>query len=48
MLLSSIVVTRVFPPIALALPFFLQFPAIGLVDSPLGLIVASSPICCRS
>lgn len=44
-LLSFIVVTRVFPPIALALPFFLQFRAIGLVDSPLGLIVAYLPIC---
>ncbi len=43
-LLSFIVVTRVFPPIALALPFFLQFRSIGLIDTPLGLIVAYVPI----
>ena len=43
-LLSFIVVTRVFPPIALALPFFLQFRALGLIDTPLGLIVAYVPI----
>ena len=33
-------VTRIFPPIALALPFFLEFKAIGLTDTPFGLIVA--------
>jgi multiple sugar transport system permease protein len=43
-LLSFILVTRVFPPIALALPFFLQFRALGLIDTPLGLIVAYLPI----
>jgi multiple sugar transport system permease protein len=43
-LLSFILVTRVFPPIALALPFFLQFRAIGLIDTPWGLIVAYLPI----
>jgi multiple sugar transport system permease protein len=43
-LLSFILVTRVFPPIALALPFFLQFRAIGLIDTPFGLIVAYLPI----
>jgi multiple sugar transport system permease protein len=43
-LLSFTVVTRVFPPIALALPFFLQFRGWGLVDNPLGLIVAYLPI----
>lgn len=43
-LLSFTVVTRVFPPIALALPFFLQFRAFGLIDSPLGLIVGYVPI----
>ena len=32
-LLSFTVVTRVFPPIALALPFFLQFRALGLIDT---------------
>jgi multiple sugar transport system permease protein len=42
--LSFIVVTRVFPPIALALPFFLQFRALGLVDTPWGLIIAYLPI----
>ena len=43
-LLSFTVVTRVFPPIALALPFFLQFRGWGLVDNPLGLVVAYLPI----
>ena len=42
--LAFAVVTRVFPPIALALPFFLQFRAIGLVDTPWALIVAYLPI----
>ena len=39
-LLSFTVVSRVFPPIALALPFFLQFRAIGLTDNPWGLAIA--------
>jgi multiple sugar transport system permease protein len=43
-LLSFTVVTRVFPPIALALPFFLQFRAWGLIDTPLGLIFGYIPI----
>lgn len=43
-LLSFAVVTRVFPPIALALPFFLQFRSLGLIDTPLGLVVAYIPI----
>jgi len=43
-LLSFTVVTRVFPPIALALPFFLQFRAFGLIDNPLGLIISYLPI----
>ncbi|HZP20744.1 MAG TPA: carbohydrate ABC transporter permease [Bauldia sp.] len=42
--LSFIVVTRVFPPIALALPFFLQFRTMGLIDTPWGLVVAYLPI----
>ena len=42
--LSFTVVTRVFPPIALALPFFLQFRALGLIDNPFGLIIAYLPI----
>ena len=43
-LLSFTVVTRVFPPIALALPFFLQFRALGLIDTPFGLIIGYLPI----
>jgi multiple sugar transport system permease protein len=43
-LLSFTVVTRVFPPIALALPFFLQFRSWGLIDTPLGLVIAYLPI----
>ena len=43
-LLSFTVVTRIFPPIALALPFFLQFRAFGLIDNPFGLIVGYLPI----
>ena len=43
-LLSFILLTRVFPPIALALPFFLQFRALGLIDSPWGLVIAYLPI----
>lgn len=43
-MLWFILVTRVFPPIALALPFFLQFRALGLLDSPFGLIIAYVPI----
>jgi len=43
-LLSFTVVTRVFPPIALALPFFLQFRTLGLIDNPVGLTIAYLPI----
>jgi multiple sugar transport system permease protein len=43
-LLSFIVITRVFPPIALALPFFLQFRTLGLIDTPVGLIIGYVPI----
>ena len=43
-LLAFTVVTRVFPPIALALPFFLQFRTLGLIDTPLGLIIGYLPI----
>jgi multiple sugar transport system permease protein len=42
--LSFILVTRVFPPIALALPFFLQFRNLHLTDTPWGLVVAYLPI----
>ena len=43
-LLAFTVVTRVFPPIALALPFFLQFRALGLIDTPFGLVIGYLPI----
>jgi multiple sugar transport system permease protein len=43
-LLSFTIVSRVFPPIALALPFFLQFRALGLTDDPWGLAIAYLPI----
>jgi multiple sugar transport system permease protein len=43
-LLSFAVVTRVFPPVALALPFFLQFRTLGLTDTPWGLVIAYIPI----
>jgi multiple sugar transport system permease protein len=43
-LLSFTVITRVFPPIALALPFFLQFRTLGLIDNPLGLVIGYLPI----
>jgi multiple sugar transport system permease protein len=43
-LLSFTIVSRVFPPIALALPFFLQFRALGLTDNPWGLAIAYLPI----
>jgi multiple sugar transport system permease protein len=39
-LLSLTIVSRVFPPIALALPFFLQFRVVGLIDNPWGLVIA--------
>lgn len=43
-LLAFTVVTRIFPPIALALPFFLQFRLLGLIDTPFGLILAYIPV----
>jgi multiple sugar transport system permease protein len=43
-LLSFTVVARVFPPIALALPFFLEFGVLGLTDNPFGLAIAYVPI----
>ena len=36
--------TRAFSPIALALPYFLQFRVLGLIDTPFGLIIAYVPI----
>jgi multiple sugar transport system permease protein len=44
LLLSFTVITRIFPPIALALPFFLEFKALELTDTPCGLILAYVPI----
>ncbi|WP_432561766.1 carbohydrate ABC transporter permease [Kineococcus sp. SYSU DK003] len=43
-LLGAVLVTRMFPPVALALPFFLQFRQLGLLDSPIGLAVAYLPV----
>jgi len=43
-LLGAVLVTRMFPPVALALPFFLEFRQAGLLDSPAGLIIAYIPI----
>lgn len=43
-LLSFTVVSRAFPPIALALPFFLEFGVLGLTDNPWGLAIACVPI----
>jgi multiple sugar transport system permease protein len=43
-LLGFALVTRMFPPVALALPLFLQFRQLGLVNSPVGLIIAYLPI----
>lgn len=43
-LLGAVLVTRMFPPVSLALPFFLQFRQLGLVDRPLGLVLAYVPI----
>lgn len=44
LLLGAVLVTRMFPPVALALPFFLQFRQMGLIDSPIGLIIAYIPV----
>lgn len=44
LLLAAVLVTRMFPPVALALPFFLQFRQLGLLDSPVGLAVAYLPV----
>lgn len=43
-LLGAVLVTRMFPPVALALPFFLQFRQVGLTNSSLGLVIAYIPI----
>ncbi|MET0844208.1 MAG: carbohydrate ABC transporter permease [Mycetocola sp.] len=43
-LLGAALVTRMFPPVALALPFFLQFRELGLINTTAGLIIAYVPI----
>lgn len=43
-LLGAALVTRMFPPVALALPFFLQFRELGLINNTAGLILAYIPI----
>jgi multiple sugar transport system permease protein len=44
LLLGAVLVTRMFPPVALALPFFLQFRQLGLINTQAGLIIAYIPI----
>jgi multiple sugar transport system permease protein len=43
-LLGAVLVTRMFPPVALALPFFLQFRELGLINTTAGLVIAYIPI----
>ncbi|MFF2315321.1 carbohydrate ABC transporter permease [Arthrobacter sp. NPDC058097] len=43
-LLGAALVTRMFPPVALALPFFLEFRELGLINNTAGLILAYIPI----
>lgn len=43
-LLGATLVTRMFPPVALALPFFLEFRQLGLINNTGGLIIAYIPI----
>ncbi len=43
-LLGAALVTRMFPPVALALPFFLQFRELGLINTTTGLVIAYIPI----
>lgn len=43
-LLAAVLVTRMFPPVALALPFFLELRQVGLLNSPGGLVIAYIPI----
>lgn len=44
LLLGGALITRMFPPVALALPFFLQFRQLGLINNTAGLIIAYIPI----
>ena len=43
-LFAAAVLTRMFPPIALGLPYFLQLRAVHLIDTRLGLTIAYVPI----
>lgn len=43
-LLGAVLVTRMFPPVALSLPFFLQFRVLGLIDTNLALVIAYVPV----
>jgi multiple sugar transport system permease protein len=43
-LLGAVLVTRMFPPVALALPFFLEFRQLGLINNPAGLVIAYIPV----
>jgi multiple sugar transport system permease protein len=43
-LLGGALVTRFFPPVVLALPFFLQFRSMGLINNTLGLVIAYIPV----
>lgn len=42
--LAAVLVTRMFPPVALALPFFLELRQAGLLNTPVGLVIAYIPI----
>ena len=42
--LAAVLVTRMFPPVALALPFFLELRQASLLNSPVGLVIAYIPI----
>jgi multiple sugar transport system permease protein len=43
-LFAAAVLTRMFPPIALGLPYFLQLRAVHLIDTRLGLTIAYVPV----
>jgi multiple sugar transport system permease protein len=44
LLLGAALVTRMFPPVVLALPFFLQFRGLGLINTTTGLVIAYIPV----
>lgn len=43
-LFSLAVLTRMFPPIALGLPYFLQLRSVNLIDSRIGLLIVYVPV----